>query len=343
MQMDNNTTITPADTSSQTPTALPSIKTLLNQSFTFARQRLDLVGWYALSMLGFFILVMLPFLVVLLDVYLSPFTELPVTALLIVAAICAYGAAFWLLIVSASALAYASVQGDTTTFKVGWGWAKQNFWAIVWLCVPLSLVFLAGFSLLVIPAFVILIYSLFYFMAFIRSDQRGLHTLAASTHVVYGRFWSVVLRMVIVMLLFFVMDIAFISLESGLSLFFWGAPLLIAFSLSALLLVANLLASFFLSLVTLRYMALLYEALTVSTAPYQPSPRSHSYRIYQALCLFGVAIIVAGVVATFIFWTQIETLLLMPEPTMDSVWYDESLSDEELDVALEAFINAEPE
>lgn len=273
---------------SLTPTApqgtLPTISELLAESWQFVKRRTDLVGWYLLVSL-------LPILVVGLLAALSiVFVEAAPAVLSVIGilGLVIIVATIWFMVTAVGGLFYAVAQPEPTRFLSGWRWARPQFLPILLLGLTASLVMFSSFLLFIIPAFIVLVYNSFYFLEFIRHNHRGLHALAASTQLVYGRFWSIAARAGSMMVLLIVVN----------------AVLTIAFTLSAngnetVLLVGevvNGVVGLFLTIMLMRFMALLHTAAIATQPEYQLDVQQKSYRVYQALLwgAVGVFVIVIG-------------------------------------------------
>lgn len=290
-------------TSVASAATLPDIKTLLRQSYDFTKARLDLVGWY----IGISILALIVFVLpVILAGFLYSLGGLVALLFAILVLLVGWAGAFWVMVVASGALMYAAAEGEQTRFKAGWQWAKPRFWSIAWIGLLLALVLLGGFSLLIIPAVAISFYTLFYFMAFIRQNVHGIHALAASTHVVYGRFWSVVWRIVAAGIIITLINFAVVLLFEGLG--FMTAQTDSAALVGIVLAVGEIIGiiiSLFLTVLMMRYIAILHTALQATAPAYQEMPLNTSYKVYRALAGLGIALLLVGAIAAGVLWNTL--------------------------------------
>jgi hypothetical protein len=260
---------------------LPSPVALLTESWEFTKRRLDLVGWYVVIALG-------PLLVaaVLTAAGVWAYNEGSNLFFGVVAlSVLAFVAVMWAVIVASLGLFYAVAQAEDTRFAAGWQWAKAKFWSVVWIATLLMLVLTAGLLGFVIPALVIMVYTIFYFLAFIEHDYRGLHALAASTNYVYGRFWPVAGRFAFIML--FV-----ILLQVGITLIFVSFASLaqlevVRVGLEAAGEVVGTVISFIMTIVMMRYLVLLYSGVRAVAPAYDTANMSTSYKVYRVLAWVG--------------------------------------------------------
>jgi len=105
---------------------------------------------------------------------------------------------FALLLVSflaAYALSYVVVaSANGATLQDGLSWTVHRFFSIAWLALLTSLISLAGFLFLIIPALIFSVFALFSLIVLIREDKRGVYALLRSTDLVRGAFWGVAFK-----------------------------------------------------------------------------------------------------------------------------------------------------
>jgi hypothetical protein len=262
--------------------ALPAVSDLLRLSWQFVTTRTDLVGWYVVvSLVPIVVFGVLGILGVLA-------TEATPAAigLVLLFGLLALVAVVWFMVTASAGLMYAVVQSgeEAVRFRRGWEWARPLFWQIVIVGLLTSLVLFTSALALVIPAFIVFVYVAFYFLEFVRHDRRGLHALAASTHLVYGHFWPVALRLGAMLLLMLLVNIA-LSIVFGL-----GEETVTATAIIGE--VIAMVVGFFLTVMFVRYLAQLHSALVANSTPYAPEPHSQSYKIYRALAIIGAGLLV---------------------------------------------------
>ena len=271
--------------SSDDASQLPPVTTLLRESWEFTKGRLDLVGWYVLISLVPIALAVVP---VLLAVVLDSFAPAWVWVA-VVAGVISLGVLLWIMIVASAGLFFAVAQSEPTKFKAGWQWAKSRFWQIAWIAGLMLLVFVPTTIAFLVPAFVVMGYTLFYFLCYMHHDHRGLHALAASTSLVYGRVWAVVVR-----LAFMVLIIMLLSL--GVAIVFEIVASIIPAAAVAILTVGEIVGmavSFVFTIVMMRYLVLLYSATSALAPAYQTEPLSTSYKVYRVLAWLGAVFLVS--------------------------------------------------
>lgn len=313
------------------PAVVPSVTQLLQESWQFTKERLDLVAWYVLISLAPLVFILVPG--VLAAGIMSAAPQYLWVAIIV--GLLALLGLLWFMIVASAGLFYAVAQTETTKFAAGWHWARGHFWQIAWLGLLVTLVLVTGFSLLLLPGLIIMIYTMFYFLGFALHEHRGLHALAASTHLVYGRFWAVLGR--------FAAMIGLILLVSiGITLVFeMLGNLTGAAALAAVGEVVNTIVSFILTIVLMRYMVLLYRALTAQVPAYQAEPHSTSYKLYRVFAWFGIvpAVIIPSSIISLVLLFPSMLNLQTEAPTPAEVISDEMLQDLE---NLEAEIEMQP-
>jgi len=307
--------------------SLPTFTTLWKQAFYFTRQRLDLVSWYIGITIAGLLLFVLP---VVLGLYIGSFEQPALMVLGVLIVLAGWAAALWVMVIAAAGLMYAVAAPTTTTFKAGWRWARPRFWAIAWLGLIVTLTLISGLSLLIIPGIIITVYTSFYFLSFIRSDTRGLHALAASTHIVYGRFWSVVGRLLLFGAVVIAINLAVLLAFAGLGylLSAAGSPAFIVGGLAVIGETVGWIVSLFVTIMMMRYLADLHTALTATTAPYQAVPLSRSYQIYRVLAWLAAVAMLAGSIALGVLFTQIGGLPGLMEMASEQSMYEEEYSPE---------------
>ncbi|MAZ30238.1 hypothetical protein CL655_03055 [bacterium] len=264
---------------------LPAVGQLLRESWEFTKGRLDLVGWYVLISL-------VPLVLVALPVGLGVWAAASAPQLLwaaVVAGLVALLVMIWVMVVASAGLFYAVAQEERIRFIEGWRWARPRFWQIAWIGVLLMLVLTTAFMALFLPAFIIMVYTMFYFLSFLRHDHRGLNALAASTNVVYGRFWGVLGRLAFMMLIIIVVSLAITVIFEILA----GIIPVAENALVATGELINTVVSFVLTIVMMRYLVLLYTAADATTPAYQAEPLSTSYKLYRVLAWVGGVVFVA--------------------------------------------------
>lgn len=327
--------------------ALPKFTDLWKQSYHFARNHLNFVGWY----LGITVAVMVLFLIPIAAVFglmesslqslEGVIFGLTVTVVALIAAI----PALWLAIVGFTGLFYAVVS-DEHDFKAGWRWAMARFWAVAWLGAIIPFVFIGGFALFVIPAIIVALYTLFYFVAFIRDDVRGLHTLALSTHLVRDRFWGVIGRLFLFSLMMTLINAAVVIIVEALNgiLLMASAPVAAVAVLAVVGEVIGFIISVFLTIMMMRFMADLYAALHATKPAYQTYPYSRSYQIYRALAWFGFLLVLGGGFVLGFYLGQTENWEAATAEFFNEAVYEDDAQDyAEFEAELEALLQAELE
>lgn len=270
-------------TAAGTSAGLPTVGNLFADSWSFTKSRLDLVGWYVLISLVPIVLTVTP---IALGILLDSVAPAMIWAAVLVGLV-AFVFMVWFMVVASAGLFYAVAQAETTRFKEGWQWAHTRFWSIAWIAALLMLVLLPAMIAFVVPALVVMVYTMFYFLCYIQHEHKGLHALAASTQLVYGRFWPIFGRfafmIAVIMLVSFGITALFALLGSIVSP---AETLLVAIGE-----IVNTIVSFVLTIVTMRYLVLLYSAVTASAATYVEQPLSTSYKLYRVLAWVGAGLL----------------------------------------------------
>lgn len=105
-------------------------------------------------------------------------------------------ASIFLSLLASGSLLYVIIKDDSTIgFLEGIQWTLQRFFSITWLSILTLFITLGGFVLLVIPALVFSVYTIFSYVVLVKEDARGIRALLRSTDLVRGAFWSISLRL----------------------------------------------------------------------------------------------------------------------------------------------------
>lgn len=91
--------------------------------------------------------------------------------------------------------------GDQNGYWGSLGWAFPRVISIIAVVVYMKLAILTGYLLLIIPGIAASVYLMFSLCALAAEDARGTHALISSIELVYGRWWSVLGRLILIMLL----------------------------------------------------------------------------------------------------------------------------------------------
>jgi hypothetical protein len=138
----------------------------------------------------------------------------------------------------------------------------------------------------------LIVYSAFYILEFICHEQRGFHALAASTHIVYGRFWPIALRLGVMMAIIIAVNYV-LTIMFGLSQKYATTATVIGE-------VVAMVVSFFFVVMFMRYLALLHTAAVASTTPYLREPLSQSYKTYKFITIVGAGVMVLFVLGSLL-------------------------------------------
>lgn len=270
-----------------TKSGLPTVSSLLHESWQFVTSRTDLVAWYVV--ISFVPMVAMAGLVLL--GYIASGAGSMAMVIVSLLGLLALFAVMWFIITASAGLFFAVAHGGETRFKDGFAWARPLFWQILVLGLLTGLVFFTGAIAFVIPVLILFVYCAFYFLEFMRHERRGLHALAASTQLVYGRFWSVAGRLAAMLLIVMATNIV-LTVIFGLD---QEPPT----AFSAIGEIISLVVSFFLMVLFMRYLAQLHAALVASAEPYVLEPLSQSYKLYRVLAwIGGIALILTLLLAT---------------------------------------------
>ncbi|HMA79119.1 MAG TPA: hypothetical protein VKP88_08480 [Candidatus Paceibacterota bacterium] len=256
---------------------LPSISTLLQDSWRFVLLRTDLVGWYVVvSLVPIIAFALFGGLIIL-----ASETSMGLVGVAIALGLVLLAAVVWFMVTASAGLVYAVAQSGTEPirFRTGWVWARSKFWQIVLVGFLTSLVIFSSALALVLPALIVFVYVAFYFLEFLRHDRHGLHALAASTHLVYGRFWSVAARLAVIIAIMAAINIG-LTVAFGLDQAYATTASIVGEIFAAVV-------GFVFTVMFMRYLAQVHSALVATTAPYQPEPLSQSYKIYRVLAWIG--------------------------------------------------------
>lgn len=146
-----------------------------------------------------------------------------------------------------------------------WMLRENRFFGFVTVSVFLYLAVQTGIVLLIVPGVVLLVYLIFSTYAFIDSGVRGLGALTRSLEIVYQRWWGVVARLVLLLVLIFVgAFIAGLVMGGVIAVVQLASPVFAALmELAVILLIAISIMGFALS-----YLATMYRSLEGTAASF---------------------------------------------------------------------------
>ncbi len=132
-------------------------------------------------------------------------------------------------------------------------WAVSNVVAISLVSVYVQVLTQVGYMFFIIPGLLLSIYLLFSMFLLIAGKEKGIAALTASTALVYGRFWPVLLRILFSVALIFLAVLAMVVLAALSALF--------PSTLEAVFVIPILLCVLFASFWQLCFTVVLFEAL----------------------------------------------------------------------------------
>ena len=225
--------------------AIPKIKPLFTEAWSFVKQRRDIVLWYAA-----------PLVILSLSVsdYATNYAENNSSMHLLIIVSLVVGV---YMIFNTLALLHAVHQPavEQVPFKSSLGWAKGKFWPFVWLSIVSSVVIMLGYMALIIPGIILTGYFVFAQFAFYHDGVTGTKALKASYRVVKGRWWKVAKKVALAYLYFILIFVA-VAMVLGVIEAIGGGGVFIS-------LVADVVEQVFMAIVSIIVMfvlARLYEA-----------------------------------------------------------------------------------
>jgi len=199
---------------------------------------------------------------------------------------------FVAMVVVQLAAVYAALQHQlgtsAGTFNESIVWLRGNILAWLWLSLLTVLVIMGAWTLLIIPGIIASIYLLFSQYIFIEKGTRGLEALQQSRQLVYGKFWAVLGRYLLFVLII-VGAIIPLAITFGV--------LSLAMSEVTLNLVSEILGLFigsFLGLLGIFFSLGLYQGL--KNMPASTVAPTRWYQVYLGVALAGFLLLVALIV-----------------------------------------------
>lgn len=292
---------------------LPSATDLFSASWSFMVKRFDLVLVFALPTLVMNL--------VGVGIELGWFS-------LEMGVLLGFGIGFLLLIIVQFVLqlalahtALSAVRSAEMPFGSSWNWAIGNIWAWLWIATLVFCVVLGGSLLLLIPGLIASVYLMFVLYVYIDEGARGMQALHRSRELVYGNFWAVVGRFVVLLLIMFGIGLVF-GLVFGV-----GAAVFSDVASPAFTLITGLfdgLLTGIASIIGVYFTAQLYDALRAQQA--QSVPPTGAYTVFGWLG----AVVFAGfaVLAAFGAGAAIEEY---EKGTFDDINFDTAAIEAEMD------------
>ena len=172
-----------------TTIGLPKYGTFLSMAWSAPRERSDLLLLAIVGIAGWSALV----------TFLTSFVDGGAVQTLGMFANAASGLIYIYLL---AAILAVWLRADCVAVADGLRWANKNFSSIWWMAIVLFLVQFTGYLLFIIPGLVILGYTLLAYPVRVAEERRGLAALVRSTALVYGNWWGVLGRTVVLGLTF---------------------------------------------------------------------------------------------------------------------------------------------
>lgn len=277
--------------------SLPGVFDLLNTSFTFAFKRLDLVLFGSIGQL----IAMVPYLLAVgLMVYgmFGAFMGEPVVNGVLMAVLFVVGFLVMITVsvLNSGALLYSSVSREQVTYWEGIRWAWKHFWSFLWVGALVGLVSVTGFVFFFIPGVIVSVYLTLALVVLAKEEIRGMHALTRSTQLVYGNWFGVFGRLLVVLICGFIIGFLssiVVSIISSILTVGGGFGLVFGVIVSFLVQVA---VQMLLTVFSFHFLGGLYESLHTQKASSQKETKSRARVLYQVMAVFGlVAPILVGV------------------------------------------------
>ena len=285
---------------------LPSTMTLLQNAFSFVLSRMDLIGYSILATL----ILAIPFIIASAQGEIE--TVDPATAIML----------FFMIVIGLAGLAihtmsllYITVSPNRVGYLEGLKWGVRHVPSYVLLMITLVFVIIGSTLLLVIPAFIISIYTYFTLAVFVREDIRGSRALVRSSQMVWGVWWPIFWRVLAIGFAIMILSILF-SVALGMMNLLGSLFSLVSVLISVAVQVAFALISF-------HVMKELYEARVGQVPAFNPTTNEsratrRNYRILFWLAPVGMLIMpMASLFITSIFYEPPEIERLPTIPTID--------------------------
>ena len=305
---------------------LPGIGELLADGWKFMLRRYDLALWYLATVFpALFILGALS--VAMVGLGESGYTL--VAGIGFALLIAAFLAAVFLITL---ALTRAATAEGNAKFWSSMTWAKEHFWAFLWVAALMSLVLTTGFVMLIIPGIILSVYLYFAQLSIIHHGHRGMTALRHSTFLVRENWWAVFGRAAAVVLVYL---IVYVILQAILYTFLGET-------------VGDIIGtalSFFGTIFLLRIIGRMYHSLVEQKPDFDPNVAYQPSQFYVPMAWGGliISIVLPVVVGWWVLnnWEALMTEIMMgiegPDTnTQFQIDYSD-MSEEELNALMENY------
>lgn len=196
------------------------------------------------------------------------------------------------------------------SFKSHLKWAFGAFVAIIMISLYTAIITRVGYMFLVIPGLILNFYLIFSHLVLVDGEAKGMNALVVSMKMVYGRFWEVVLRLFLSILVMMGVFIVFMAVAPAL---FFLNPFFVPVAI--ILCAAILVASWYWQLC---YMVVLYESLKES-GPVLPLPVADKSLILVFRIVVGLAVLLLSIASFLLGFTAVSSGYLQVD-TSERFW-----------------------
>lgn len=253
---------------------LPSVLTLIADSFEFAKSRIDMVA-----------LVAVPLMLLTLFTTVSTwnYNQLALSGLFSGLAI----VSALVYIVNLTALLYIVThknRAEVVTLSESFSWTKRNIFSLFWVYLLTILAVFGGFLFFFIPGIILLVSLYLAQYVFAVEGKRGMEALLKSRALIHGRWWSVA-RKIAGLSFYYLLFIIFVTLV------YEGVKLVV--DLPNLTLIGELLMQLFTAFFTVMSMEVMYRLYCDLSVGTVDEPASSFIKIsYFSSVFLGIAAII---------------------------------------------------
>lgn len=173
-------------------------------------------------------------------------------------------------VVSAVALFYVIVRtDDDLSYLHGLQWSIQNYLSVVWLSLLTVGISFTGSLVLIVPGLVFIVYNIFSLVVLVREKQRGITAVIRSTDLVFGNFWKLVARLLLIVFFVLVLSLPVALLSGVLAIATSALPAFIYVELALMIFIVMVICTFVIGAIVSLYDSCVREKTLFDMSSYK--------------------------------------------------------------------------